>query len=187
MKLGKKIIEVSREFRRDILKKTGQSIAEVNPTPGNKEGGISTMTEKALSNFEIKGSTPIQGVIQVGEMLPANRPGMYVIDQRQGANDVYAVTAVAMSGAHLILFHTGRGSPLGNAVCPVIKLTGNPNTATFLEEMIDYTSKDVLTGEKTLQQAGEELYDLTIEVLNGKLTKAEIFGDYSYSTPPIWE
>ena len=185
--VGKKLIEISREFRHEHLKKTGQSVSEVNPSPGNMEGGISTLTEKTLSNFEIKGTTPIQGILEVGESVPAGRPGTYVMNHWAGGNDVYQVTAIAMSGAHAILLHTGRGNPLGCAVSPVIKLTGNPHTATYLEEMIDYTSKDVLTGEKTLQQTGQELYDLTIEVLNGKKTKAELFGEYSYTAPPIWE
>lgn len=84
-----------------------------------------------------------------------------------------------------MLFTTGKGTPQGNAVMPLIKITGNPETFRILgEEMIDFSSGDILQGTRSIQQAGEDLYQCILEVANGKLTKAELFGDFSYSTPP---
>ena len=68
-------------------------------------------------------------------------------------------------------------------VATTIKITGNPTTATMLEDMIDYSAKPMLYGEKTLQESGRELYDLILRVANGEETKAEKLGDYSWTTP----
>ena len=68
-------------------------------------------------------------------------------------------------------------------VATTIKITGNPNTAAILEDMIDYSAKPMLYGEKTLQESGRELYDLILRVANGEETKAEKLGDYSWTTP----
>lgn len=79
---------------------------------------------------------------------PAREPGG--INQAQGANDAYASTTLAMSGCHICLFTTGRGNPIGNACMTTIKITGNPQTATALEDMIDYSAAPMLYGELSL-------------------------------------
>jgi altronate dehydratase len=184
-KVGLQILQICDEFRHDIFVKSGQSISDVNPTPGNKAGGISTMSEKALSNSKLRGSSPIQGILQMGETVPKDHHGMWMIDNRKGGNDVYATTAIAMGGAHIILFGTGKGTPLGCATTPVVKVTGNPDTVERLGEMIDFSAADVITEGKSLQKAGEDLYELMLEIANGKVTKAEVLGDYSWATPPF--
>lgn len=181
--VGCEILSIVEEYRHDVFKMTGQTIQEVNPTPGNKAGGITTLCEKAIGNTRLQGTAPIQGVLKIGDKVPY--PGSWFVDNRMGGNDVYATTSDAMSGAHIILFSTGRGTNLGNAVATVIKITGNPNTYEKMNEFIDYSGGPVLMGEKTVKEAGRELYDLMIEVANGKQTKAEIIGDYSYVTPPF--
>ena len=180
--VGEHILNIVEEYRNDVLKMTGQSIADVNPTPGNKAHGITTLCEKAIGNLELSGNrTKVVGVLEVGEDVPAS--GQWLLDNRQGGNDVYATTALAMTGAHICLFTTGRGNPIGNACMTTIKITGNPTTATMLEDMIDYSAKPMLYGEKTLQESGRELYDLILRVANGEETKAEKLGDYSWTTP----
>lgn len=183
--IGCRILDIASEYRNDVFKATGQHIADVNPTPGNKIGGITTMIEKALSNSKMRGNVPIQGILEIGEQIPEGAHGMFMMDERMGGNDVFVTTSIAMAGAHAIIFATGNGSPLGNAVVPIIKLTGNPKVSIYLSEMIDYSSSDVLTGEKTIRDAGKELYDVIIDVLNGKKTKSELIGDVSYSVPPV--
>lgn len=183
--VGCRILDIAGEYRRDVFEATGQHISDVNPTPGNKAGGITTMIEKALSNSKMRGSVPIQGILEIGEQVPMGAHGMFMLDERMGGNDVFVTTSIAMAGAHAILFTTGNGSPLGNAVAPIIKLTGNPGVSTFLSEMIDYSSSAALTGEKTIEEVGKELYDVIIDVLNGKQTKSELIGDVSYSVPPV--
>ena len=88
-----------------------------------------------------------------------------------------------MCGAHIILFATGRGTPIGCLGSVVIKVTGNPRTAEALEEMIDFSSASVLKGEKTIEEAGRELYELMLDVADGKPAKAEILEDYSWTIP----
>ena len=149
--------------------------------PGNKAGGLTTMTEKNLGSFKTQGHGRILGILDCGDSVPG--PGNWGINQAQGANDAYASTTLAMSGCHICLFTTGRGNPIGNACMTTIKITGNPTTATMLEDMIDYSAKPMLYGEKTLQESGRELYDLILRVANGEETKAEKLGDYSWTTP----
>ena len=146
-----------------------------------KAGGLTTMTEKNLGSFKTQGHGRILGILDCGDPVPG--PGNWGINQAQGANDAYASTTLAMSGCHICLFTTGRGNPIGNACMTTIKITGNPTTATMLEDMIDYSAKPMLYGEKTLQESGRELYDLILRVANGEETKAEKLGDYSWTTP----
>lgn len=181
--LGCKILDMVEEYCQDLFEITGERVSDVNPTPGNKMGGITTMAEKAIGNSKMQGTAPLQGLLELGERVPY--PGAWFIDERHGGNDVYLTTAFAMCGANLMLFTTGKGTPQGNAVMPLIKITGNPMTNRILgKEIVDFSSGDVLEGKRSIQQAGEDLYKCIIEVANGKLTKAEIFGDYSYATPP---
>lgn len=182
--VGNQILDIISEYRRDIFELTGQSIADVNPTPGNKAHGITTLCEKAISNLKLTGSrTPVQGVIAIGEAPSSN--GQWLVDNRKGGNDVYACTALAMSGAHICLFTTGLGTPLGNATSVVIKITGNADTFERMgQEMIDYNASGVIRGEQTVQESAAELYKLVKEVADGKQTKAEILGDFSWVTPP---
>ena len=98
--VGEHILNIVEEYRNDVLKMTGQSIADVNPTPGNKAHGITTLCEKAIGNLELSGNrTKVVGVLEVGEDVPAS--GQWLLDNRQGGNDVYATTALAMTGAHI--------------------------------------------------------------------------------------
>ena len=88
-----------------------------------------------------------------------------------------------MSGCHICLFTTGRGNPIGNACMTTIKITGNAQTAAALEDMIDYSAAPMLYGELSLPESGRQLYELMLRVAEGELTKAELLGDYSWTTP----
>ncbi len=179
--VGMKLMEIGDFFNEDCTRRGGKGLSQVNPTPGNKAGGLTTMTEKNLGSFKTGGHVRMQGILECGEIPPG--PGGWGINQPQGANDSYAVTTSAMSGCHICLFTTGRGNPIGNAVMTTIKITGNPRTATALSDMIDYSAVPMLYGEKSLQESGRELYDLVIKVANGQETQAEKLGDYSWNTP----
>ena len=179
--IGMRLMEIGDFFNEDCTRRGGKGLSQVNPTPGNKAGGLTTMTEKNLGSFKTQGHGRILGILDCGDPVPG--PGNWGINQAQGANDAYASTTLAMSGCHICLFTTGRGNPIGNACMTTIKITGNPTTATMLEDMIDYSAKPMLYGEKTLQESGRELYDLILRVANGEETKAEKLGDYSWTTP----
>lgn len=183
--VGEHILNIVEEYRNDVLKMTGQSIADVNPTPGNKAHGITTLCEKAIGNLELSGNrTKVVGVLEVGEDVPAS--GQWLLDNRQGGNDVYATTALAMTGAHICLFTTGRGTPLGNAASVTIKITGNPDTYARLGgEMIDFDASPVITQHRDYRDLGKELYQQVLEVASGAETKAETLEDFSWVTPPF--
>lgn len=183
-KVGERILNIVEEYRNDVLEMTGQSIADVNPTPGNKAHGITTLCEKAIGNLELSGNrTKVVGVLEVGEDIPSS--GQWLLDNRQGGNDVYAATALAMTGAHICLFTTGRGTPLGNAASVTIKITGNPDTYARLgKEMIDFDASPVITQNRDYRDMGKELYQKVLAVASGARTKAEELEDFSWVTPP---
>lgn len=183
--VGAQILKIVEEYRNDVFQMTGQSIADVNPTPGNKAHGITTLCEKAIGNLELSGNrTTVNGVLQVGQNIPG--PGQWFLDNRQGGNDVYACTALAMSGAHMCLFTTGRGTPLGNAVSVTVKITGNPETYERLgNEMIDFDASRIITAGSKVDCLGKELFEKAIEIANGEPSKAEVIQDFSWATPPF--
>lgn len=179
--VGCNILDMVDDLLKEFKEHTGQSISDVNPTPGNKEGGITTLCEKSMGNVKKMGTSPIQGIIKVGEIVPY--PGVWILDQRQGGNDAYVNTGFAMCGAHSIVFCTGRGSGIGNAVMPVLKITGNPKTYLKMNSIIDFNAGIALTGEKTIKETGKDLYDALIDMCNGKVVKSEINKDYTYTIP----
>ena len=145
--IGERILEISDTYRNEILSATGASISDVNPTPGNKAHGITTLCEKAIRKLKLCGSrTPLNGILPIGAPIPG--PGHWLIDNRKGGNDIYACTALAMASAHICLFTTGRGTPLGNAAMVAIKVTANPDTGQRMgAEMIDLDVSQVITDE----------------------------------------
>jgi altronate dehydratase large subunit len=87
--------------------------------------------------------------------------------------DIESITGMVAGGAQLVLFTTGRGTPTGCPIAPVIKLTGNPATYTTMEENIDLNAGNIILGDETIKECAERLYALVLEVCNGKFTKAE--------------
>ena len=136
--VGIDIINMVTELREDFVKEHGQTIEEVNPTPGNKAGGITTLVEKSMGNIKKMGTAAVQGIIQVGEKVPY--PGLWILDCRAQGPDSFVTTSFAMSGAQTTAFSTGRGSPLGNAVMPLVKITGNPETYKTLNSIMDFNA-----------------------------------------------
>ena len=136
----------------------GQPVSE-NPSPGNKEGGITTLEEKSLGCVQKGGSAPVTAVLDYGDA--AEREGLNLLNGP--GNDMVAVTNLAASGCQLILFTTGRGTPLGAPV-PTIKAATNSALANLKKHWIDFDA-----------QAGNDdgLLDLIIETANGKPTRNE--------------
>lgn len=115
--VGLEVIQMCDELRAEYVEAHGQTIEEMNPTPGNKAGGITTLVEKSMGNIKKIGTrSPVQGLIRAGEHVP--HPGVWILDLRAPGIDGNATSGFAMSGAHMDVFSTGRGSPLGNAVMP---------------------------------------------------------------------
>ena len=178
--VGIDILNMVTALREDYIKQYGQTIEEVNPTPGNKAGGITTLVEKSMGNIKKMGSVPVQGIIQVGEKVP--HPGLWILDCRAQGPDSFVTTAFAMAGAQITAFSTGRGSPLGNAVMPLVKITGNPEAYKSLNSIMDFNAGRVILGED-INTVGEELYKKIIEVANGTITKSEVNMNFDYTVP----
>ncbi len=159
----------------------GEDLRGSQPTPGNIAGGISSLEEKSLGCIHKAGSAPVQGVLGYAETLPGR--GLYVMDTP--GQDVESMAGMAAGGVQVMVFTTGRGTPAGNPVMPVIKVTANRRTAERMRENIDLDLSDILEGAVTIPEAGGRIFDEMLRVANGKLTKAELLGHTEFSIARI--
>ncbi|MBP3040507.1 UxaA family hydrolase [Bacillaceae bacterium Marseille-Q3522] len=169
--IADQIYSIIRRYE-DHLTNVGESLRNGNPSPGNKAGGITTIEEKSLGCIHKGGHRPIVGVYDYAQA--PEKKGLVIMDTP--GYDHASVTGVAAGGAQLLVFTTGRGTPCGNPIMPVIKLTANKQTFDKMKDNIDLDVSPVLRGEKTVEKMGEELLNLVIEVANGKQPSAEFFG-----------
>ena len=137
-----------------------------------KAGGLSTLEEKSLGCIRKGGTRPIVEVLQ--QAVSPSRKGAVVMDT--AGFDIASVTSMVASGCQAIVFTTGRGTPTGNAIAPVLKVTANERTYCMMEDNMDVDLSAVLRGERTIAQMGSELVDIVAEVACGRMTKAEAFG-----------
>ena len=148
----------------------GQEIYE-NPSPGNKEGGISTLEEKSLGCTQKGGNSHVVDVLDYGETV--KHPGLNLL---QGpGNDIVAVTNLMAAGAHIVLFTTGRGTPLGAPV-PTIKISSNTALAKSKPHWIDYNAGVLVSHNFSLSELTDGLLAYIIDVAEGELTQNEING-----------
>lgn len=152
----------------------GEDLRGSQPTPGNIEGGLSTIEEKSLGCMFKAGHLPFEGVLEYSELLPAEKPGLYFMDTP--GEDIDSITGMIAGGAQIILFSTGRGTPTGSAIAPVIKITGNPDTFRRMSDNLDVNAGKIVEGEKTVDELGAEIYERILEVAGGELTSAEKLG-----------
>lgn len=155
--------------------------------PGNSEGGLTTQEEKSLGAYSKSGDSTISGLLK-----PGDRPrggGLYLLDVvpdgevRFGfpnINDNAEIAELAACGAHLVLFSTGRGSVVGAAVSPVIKVCANPDTYRKLSGDMDVDAGRILEGKATLDEVGEEIFQLTLATAAGKATVSEELGHQEF-------
>lgn len=139
-----------------------------NPSPGNKQGGITTLEDKSCGCVQKGGKAPIMDVIGYGDAVTTKGLNMLY----GPGNDLVSSTAMTAAGAHLILFTTGRGTPFG-APAPTMKIATNTPLATKKAGWIDFNAGVVADGKKTLDEAGWDLLEAVIEVASGKKTRAE--------------
>ena len=170
-KIHNQIINVCRDYE-EHLKGAGQDCRAGQPTPGNKAGGLSTIDEKSLGCIRKGGKRPIVEVLEQAER--PTRHGAIVMDT--AGYDISSVTSMVAGGCQVVIFTTGRGTPTGNAIVPVMKVTANEYTYKHMEDNMDYDLSPIVRGEKTSKEMGKELLDEIIEISNGKLTKAEAYG-----------
>ncbi len=141
-----------------------------NPSPGNKAGGITTLEDKSLGCVQKGGSSLVKGVLAYGE--PIREKGLHLL-QAPG-NDLVASTALALSGAHMILFTTGRGTPFGGPV-PTMKISSNQELYERKQDWIDYNGQRLLDAESLEQrkQVEQEFFQCVLRAASGQRTKSE--------------
>jgi altronate hydrolase len=151
--------------------------------PGNADGGLTTIEEKSLGAYAKSGQSPISGIVKPG--IEPGAPGLYLLDVvpdgevRFGfpnINDSAEIAELISCGAQIILFSTGRGSVVGSAIAPVIKVCANPDTYRRMAEDMDVDAGRVLEGRATMPELGAEIRDLVLRVGNGAKSKSEQLG-----------
>lgn len=180
---GAEVILMNRCKNREIFEKTvrliqnfknyftrhQQTIYE-NPSPGNKKGGISTLEDKSLGCTQKSGSASVCDVLGYGERV--KEKGLNLLEAP--GNDLVAATALAVSGAQIILFTTGRGTPFASLV-PTVKISSNSRLAEHKSNWIDFNAGEIVE-TKTKEEMAEELFQFVLEVASGKRVKAEEAG-----------
>ena len=174
----RRILEVVSRFERKAIS-YGVDIRGTQPSPGNIEGGLTTIEEKSLGTILKAGSSPIEQVIEYGER--PNKKGVILMDGT--AYDPHSLCGLLASGAQIIVFTTGRGNTCGTAIAPVIKVSSNNRLYESMSENIDFNAGTVVSGEETIQQVGKRLFELILKVASGKMSKAEILRDNAFD---IW-
>lgn len=157
-----KLVEQLRWY--DTYLQAGGVDRDANPTPGNKKGGLANIVEKAMGSIAKSGSSPIMEVLE-----PAQQPSRSgLIFAATPASDIVCGPSQLASGICLQVFMTGRGSPYGLDICPVIKVCSRNELKQHWFDMIDLSAGDIITGEKTIPQVGEELFRLILDTASGK-------------------
>jgi altronate dehydratase large subunit len=140
-------------------------------SPGNQDGGVTTVAEKALGGIYKAGTGPISGVVGYGQYPEG--PGLYLLDCV--GHDGEAVTGLVASGCQAVVFTTGRGTPTGFPGVPVIKITGNSATFDRMTFNLDFNAGRIMEGA-TIAEVGAELLEKILRVASGELTRAELLG-----------
>ena len=157
-----KTVDLINDFK-DYYTRHNQVVYE-NPSPGNKKGGITTLEEKSLGCVQKGGKAPVVDVLDYGDILSKN--GLSLLNGP--GNDIVAITNLTAAGAHIILFTTGRGTPLGAPV-PTVKVATNHDLAVRKSDWIDFDASPVLEGV----DLDEDFFNFVVDVASGKQTKNE--------------
>jgi len=156
--------------------------------PGNAEGGLTTLEEKSMGAYSKSGNSPISGILKPGDVPPS--AGLYLLDVvpdgevRWGfpnISDIQEIGELIACGAHVTLFTTGRGSVVGSAISPVIKICANPETYRRLSEDMDINAGRILEGAASIEEVGREIYDRILRVAAGEKTASEGMGHTEFS------
>jgi altronate dehydratase large subunit len=179
-----KLLSLVRRLE-ERVRASGSDIRGGNPSAGNIAGGITTLEEKSLGSIVKSGSGVIEDVYEYGERRQGR--GLFFVDSPGREPEI--VAGLAAAGSQIIAFATGLGAPQGFPFLPVIKICANSRTVKRLPDFIDLDVSGVISGEESLEEAGERVLREIIEVASGKSTKAEALG-YSgstniYTTGPI--
>ncbi len=173
--VAEKLFQIVRDCE-ERAKLSNFNLRDGQPTPGNIAGGISSIEEKSLGCIYKAGHAPIQGVLQYGE-IPSTK-GLYIMDSP--GQDVESISGMLASGATVVIFTTGRGTPTGSPIAPVIKITANQRTFQRMNDNMDIDASSIISGHETIEQVGHRIFDEIIKVANGHKPKAEILGHQEF-------
>jgi altronate hydrolase len=166
-----RFIQLMRDYA--ARAKAVRSGFDMNPSPGNIRDGLVTDAMKSAGAARKGGSSPVTGVLDYPEY--SSGAGLHL--QCTPGNDVECVTAQVGAGANVVLFTTGLGTPTGNPVAPVLKISTNSELAKRMQDIIDIDTGSVISGEKTIEQMGETILELVVQTASGEVrTKAESLG-----------
>lgn len=168
-----------------------KSVRQYSISPGNFAGGLSTIEEKSMGALVKSGSRPIQGVTKVA--VPPTKPGLWLLDSTPdpywmqfgitNPNDNEGLMDLISCGAHIVFLVTGRGSVVGSAVSPCIKITGNHATFERMAEDMEFDASPILSGEKSRDAMAEALAVHVAEIASGVLSKSEAMGHKEFYIP----
>ena len=173
--VGRQVIAATAWWEKEAIA-AGQDIREANPSPGNIAGGITTLEEKSLGCIYKAGTAPLEEVIPYA--FSPTKKGLIFMDTP--AHDIEQLTGMVAGGAQIVLFTTGRGTPIGSPIAPVVKITGNRDTYLKMKDNMDMDVSKILEGKEKLSSAGKRLFEEMISVASGKVTKAERTGQRDF-------
>jgi altronate dehydratase large subunit len=160
-----------------VVRAHGEDIRGANPAPGNIEGGLTTIEEKSLGAAKKGGTRPIRQVLEYAVRPSAQ--GLVIMDTP--GNDIEQMVGMTAAGCQVAVFTTGRGTPTGSPIIPVIKVATNSRTATRMRDNIDLDAGPILDGAETLHSMGRRIYETILAVAQGELTKAERLGHREFA------
>ena len=169
--VGKQIYDIIYRYE-EAMARVGEKIREGNPSPGNKAGGITSLEEKSLGCIHKSGHAQIQAVYDYAKQV--DKRGLVVMDTP--GNDPSSVAGMVAGGAQVVVFTTGRGTPTGHPLVPVIKITGNRETYVVMSDNIDVDASPLIYEPQNKQQLLDATTQLFEDVINGAPTRAESYG-----------
>ncbi|WP_380055412.1 UxaA family hydrolase [Falsihalocynthiibacter sp. SS001] len=181
--------ELAQELRNSVAKaeKYYDTLGFGSFASGNASGGLTTIEEKSLGAYVKSGSSQISGILKPGDIPPTG--GLYLMDVVPDGDvrfgfpniaDNAEITEMIASGAHMTLFVTGRGSVVGSALSPVIKICANPDTYRALEGDMDIDAGAIIEARQTPQEVGADIYEKVLETARGTQTKSEALGHQEF-------
>nr|WP_315087965.1 altronate dehydratase family protein [uncultured Chryseobacterium sp.] len=172
---GVKFLQLMKDFEKSVV--AAGSGFDMNPSPGNIKDGLITDAMKSAGAAKKGGSAPIVEVLDFTEY--ATKPGLNLLCTP--GNDAECTTALVGSGATVVLFTTGLGTPMGNPIAPVIKISSNTILAEKMSDIIDFNAGTVISGDKTISEAADELLEYIIKVASGEVkTKADLLNQNDF-------
>jgi altronate dehydratase large subunit len=174
-----------RQFVEDwerLAATTGVDARGGQPTPGNQAGGLTTIEEKSLGAIQKGGASPVVEAVPFGKR--PTRRGLVFMDTP--GQDIEQLAGFAAGGAQVVCFTTGRGTPTGSPVMPVIKIASNSRVAQFMAEHIDVDAGAIVSGDATLDEVGETIYGCVLATASGATTASERGRHREFALPRLW-